>query len=155
MNAGPTTFDAVQVAQEAHRIFEDAKDEVRVRWMNLELGGYGPTETRRLHEVLRVPQGDRLVAHVAAYRTQRGAELAPDPARGPFTHFFVEALSELVAARDRVRQSGSASDVELDFGPGRALAGYPARATFPRDVFERIVGGALAALYLQLGSVVG
>ena len=156
LNAAATTggVNAVQVATEAHRLFEDAADEMRVRWLNLEIRGYGGvSNTRPLHEVLRVPQNDRLVAHVGAYRTQRGAELSPNPGRRPFTHFFVEGLAELVTARDRVRGPGGA--LELDFSPLGAFSGYPTRAEFPRDVFERITAGFIAALYLQLGSAVG
>jgi hypothetical protein len=70
-----------------------------------------------------------------------------------FAHFFVESLGELTEARDRVGRSGGTSTVELEFGPHAARTDYPARAEFPRDVFERICAGFLAALYLQLASV--
>ncbi len=126
LNAAAMTggVDAVQVATEARRLFEDAADETRVRWLNLEIGGYGGlSDTRPLHDVLRVPPNDRLVAHVGAYRTQRGAEVSPNPGRRPFAHFFVEGLAELVTARDRVRGPGGA--LELDFSPQGAFSGYP------------------------------
>jgi hypothetical protein len=153
--AGRSAVDVVWAARAAHRIFEDAADETHVRWLNLELAGYGLASVRPLHEALRVPLHDRLVAHVAAYRTQRGVELAPRPSRDVFAHFFVEGLADLVAARDHVRQ-GSGRAVELDFEPHPAATpGYPTRAEFPPDVFERIVGGFLAVLFLHLGSVAG
>lgn len=162
LNAAATTggIDPDQAALEARRLFEDVADDTRVRWLNLELGGYGAlVDTRPLHDVLGVPAGDRLVAHVTAYRTHRGAELLPDPQRRPFQHFFVESLRELaghrlvVVARFGVPRPGE--EVELDFRPRTGLARYPTRATFSRDVFERIVQGFLAVLYLQLGSATG
>jgi hypothetical protein len=33
--------DPITAATEAFRLFTDAQDEVRVRWLNLELNGYG------------------------------------------------------------------------------------------------------------------
>ena len=138
------------VAQQGLQLFETAGDGARAHWLRLELAGYGDAAVRPLHEVLGVGPADRLVAHVAAYRTQRGTVLAPN-AGGPFAHFFVEPLSELVAARDRMRNQPGAS-VALDFRPGDALASYPGRVEFPGDIFERITAGFLAALYLQIGS---
>jgi hypothetical protein len=162
LNAAATSGGVApdEAATEAHRLFEDAADETRVRWLNLELGGYGTlVDSRPLHEVLGVPAGDRLVAHVTAYRTQRGAELLPSPHRRPFEHFFVESLQELAGHRQvvvaRFGPPKPGEEVELDFRPRAGLAGYPTRATFSRDVFERVVEGFLAVLYLQLGSATG
>jgi hypothetical protein len=150
---GAGGLQPVAAAQEAHRLFQDAADEARVRWLYLEIGGYGTlADATPLHEVLRVSADDRLVAHVAAYRTQRGAELAPNPNRSPFAHFFVESLKDLAETRDRVRSSGTSSALELEFGPHAVRPGYPTHAEFPRDVFERVCSGFLAALYLQLAS---
>ena len=145
--------DPVAAAREAKRLFEDVVDEAHTRWMNLELNGYqDQVAVRPLHHVLRVPAGSRLAIHVAAYRTQRGfgaRDMAP-----PFSHFFVEPIADLVATRDRVRQSGGTSTLELQFGPEMRVPAYPTSAEFPRNVFERIVGGFTAALYLQLGDIV-
>ncbi|MEO5726296.1 MAG: hypothetical protein ABI134_04265 [Byssovorax sp.] len=140
--------DLIAAATGAHRLFEEAGDAVRVRWLNLELGGYEPVMSTvgPLHRVLGVPPDDRLAAHVAAYRTQRGARQGgPD-----LVHFFVEGLAELVATRDRA-SSASGKQIELSFGPAPGSRDYPATATFPPNVFERVLGGFLAALHLQLG----
>ncbi|MGA3124647.1 MAG: hypothetical protein ABSF69_28175 [Polyangiaceae bacterium] len=158
LNAAATLggIDPVQAAQEARRMFEDIADDMRVRWLNLELGGYGSlVDARPLHDVLGVPAGHRLVAHVAAYRTHRAAALPPDPRRGPFQHFFVEPIGELAGARQVVRtrfgQPQAGELLEVDLRP-RGLPDYPTRANFSRDVFERVVEGFVAVLYLQLGS---
>jgi hypothetical protein len=42
--------------------------------------------------------------------------------------------------------------VELDFRPRAGFADFPSRAEFRIDVLERVTGGFVAALYLQLGS---
>jgi hypothetical protein len=153
LNAGVARgdTDVVAAARDARRIFEERGDEVRARWLSLELGGYGTAESRPVHDALGVPASDRLVAHVTAYRVQRGNELAPNPNGGPFSHFFVEGLTDLTAARDRVRQVSSPK-VEVQLRPD-GTSGYPMRAEFPHDVFERVVSGFLASLFLQLGSV--
>jgi hypothetical protein len=47
-------LDAVLLAREARRVFEDAADELRSRWLTLELCGYvGHVDARPLSEVLR------------------------------------------------------------------------------------------------------
>jgi hypothetical protein len=143
--------DPIATATAARRLFEDAGDALRVRWLNLELGGYEPAMSTigPVHRVLGVPPHDRLAAHVAAYRTQQGArDGGPDLA-----HFFVEGLAELAAARDRA-SSASGTQIELSFGPAPGSREYPTTATFPRNVFDRVLGGFLAALHLQLGALV-
>ena len=145
--------DAVAAAHDARTIFEDAGDTVRARWLALELDGYGASQARPVHEALGVSPNERLVAHVTGYRMQRGEELSPRPGSGRFAHFFVEGLPDLVVARDRTRRL-SASRVEVQLRP-EPPSGYPTSAEFPRDVFERIVQGFLAALFLQLGTVTG
>jgi hypothetical protein len=147
---------AVLWAREARLLFAGTGDETRVGWLDLELRGYGgPIATRPLHEVLRLPPAHPLVAHVAAYRTQPGIELLPQRGRRLPTHFFVESLEEILLARTAVRaRYGLAVEtgtVELDFSA--RVPGYPSRAEFARDVFERITSGFVAALYLELASV--
>jgi hypothetical protein len=147
------TIDPVAAAKDALRLFEDAQDQPRASWMHLELAGYRDlTAVKPLHQVLRVPPDSRLAAHVAAYRTQRGFQVIGG-ARRPFSHFFVEPLSEIVARRDRVRVSGGTSELELRFGPQPGVPDYPSSGKFPRDVLERVISGFLAALYLQLGEL--
>jgi hypothetical protein len=147
------SVDPVAAALEAKRLFEDSMDEIRTRWMTLELGGYRDlVAVQPLHQVLRVQPGSRLATHIAAYRTQRGVQVVGAERRS-FAHFFVEALSELVAARDRIRSSGGTSEIELGFGPHAAVPDYPETGEFARDVLERVVGGFVAALYLQLGEL--
>ena len=142
--------DPVAAATAARHLFEDAGDEVRVRWLNLELQGYEPAMSAigPLPRVLRVSPHDRLAAHVAAYRTQRAMRHRPSE----LVHFFVEALPELVAARQQA-SSASGTELELSFGPDPRSNEYPATATFPRNVFDRVLGGFLAALHLQLGTL--
>lgn len=157
LNASGSTgaIDLMAAAETARQLFTETADDARVRWINLELAGYGNlVEQRPLHVVLGVDRDERLVAHVAAYRSQQGMELAPSPGRQVFNHFFVEPLSELVATRDRIRASSASSELELSFGAHGALTNYPASARFPRDVFERITSGFSASLYLQLGTLV-
>lgn len=144
--------DVVAEMDQAQRLFEDAGDVSRTRWMTLERIGYAVVlEAQPLHEVLEVPASDRLVAHVAAYRTQRGVV---NGAAGPreIVHFFVERLSEIVDAGDRVVQANS-DRVELRFS-SRSPPPQPEIATFGVDVFSRVVHGFVAALHLQLGDFV-
>lgn len=142
--------DPVAAAIAARRLFEDAGDEVRVRWLNLELHGYEPAMTAvgPLTQVLRVPPHDRLAAHVAAYRTQRATRHGSPE----LVHFFVEALPELVAAREQA-SAAVGTELELSFGPDPGSSEYPTTATFPRNVFDRVLEGFLAALHLQLGTL--
>jgi hypothetical protein len=147
-------IDPVGVADEARQLFEEAADGVRFRWLTLELSGYvDHVAARPLHDVLGVPSGDRLAAHVAAYRSQRGIIATPGRPGGEFRHFFVESLGDLIAARERVAGS-SAETLLLDFGPHPRVPAYPRSAEFSRDVFDRVVLGFLAALHLQLGTLV-
>lgn len=145
---------AVEAATEAMRIFEEAADDVRRRWLTLELGGYTDADSRALHQIFGVPHGHQLAAQVAAYRTQRGVDATPGQDRSAeFRHFFVEPLVTLEAARARVAASGGASALVLDFGPHARDASYPMAGEFTRDVFDRVVAGFMAALHLQLGTL--
>lgn len=146
-------LDPVAAANEARRLFTEVGDDVHVRWLNLEIGGYRDlVSVRPLHQVLQVQHDDRLALHVAAYRMQTGIVPSEVESR-EFRHFFVEALTDLVETRERVRQSSATSDLELRFGPHAAVADYPSCGIFPRDVFERIVDGFLDVLFLQLGGI--
>jgi hypothetical protein len=141
--------DPITAGTEALRLFTDAQDTVRVRWLNLELHGYGDrVDSTPLNLVLGVPAGDRLAAHVAAYRSQRGRAGGIE-----FRHFFVEPLHELVSASASVA-SGGTSELELQFMPSAGAPAHPRSGTFSCDVFARIVAGFVAALHLQLGSLV-
>lgn len=144
---------AVGAATEAMRIFGDAADDVRCRWLALELCGYTDVDARALHQVLGVPHGDRLAAHVTAYRTQRGVDATPGHPPDEFRHFFIEPLSELEAARARVVTSAGPSALLLDFGRHPRDARYPTAGEFVRGVFDRVVAGFMAALHLQLGTL--
>ena len=139
--------DPITAATEAFRLFTDAQDDVRVRWLRLELYGYGDrVDSIPLNLVLEVPADDRLAAHVAAYRTQRGRAGSVE-----FKHFFVEPLDELVSASARVATSGGTSELELEFAPSIGAPAHPRAGAFSRDVFARVVAGFVAALHLQLG----
>lgn len=141
--------EPITAATEAVGLFTDAQDALRVRWLGLELHGYGElAKSTPLHAVLGVAAGDRLAAHVAAYRTQRGRS-----GGGEFKHFFVESLRELVDASARVARSGGTSDLELEFAASTGSPAHPLRGTFGRDVFERVMAGFVAALHLQLGTL--
>lgn len=154
LRASLTDFDAVLLATEARKLFEDAGDDLRSRWLAFELGGYaGQLDAHPLSEVLHVPPGDsaggRLVAHVAAYRTQRGRDVTPAHAPGEIRHFFVEPLVELAATARKLADSPPSPVVLL------RLAGAARAQTleFGHDVFARILGGFVAALHLQLGDL--
>lgn len=85
LNASAVTgaMDLVAAAEAARRMFMDVADDVRVRWLNLEVAGYGYlVDQRPLHEVLGIHRHDRLVAHVAAYRAQQWTWLRT-PEAGP------------------------------------------------------------------------
>jgi hypothetical protein len=150
----PTNLDAVLVATEARTLFDDAADELRSRWLNLELSGYaGHVDARPLSEVLRVVPGDpiggRLVAHVAAYRTQRGYDVTPGHPRHEFRHFFVEPLSDLAATAEKLNGAVS-SVVVLSLVEARQAQSVE----FSHDIFARVIAGFGAALHLQLGDLV-
>ena len=150
LRLGHGRVDPITAATEARRVFADAGDTVRVQWLQLELQGYGHlVDSRPLHDVLGVPANDRLAAHVAAYRTQRGLS-APG---AEFRHFFVEPLSELIDTSASVATSGGTSALELRFAGSAGAPAHPLAGTFSRDVFERVVAGFVAALHLQLGTL--
>ncbi len=147
------TLDVVLVATEAKSLFEERADELRSRWLALELDGYGQdVNARPLSEVLRVlpgdPVGSRLVAHVAAYRTQRGHNVTPGHAPQETSHFFVEPLMELASAARRLA-TAPASPVVTRFGGARDAPSLE----FGHDVFARILAGFGAALHFQLGDL--
>ena len=64
---------------------------------------------RPLPEVLCVlpgdPVGRRLVAHIAAYRTQRGYDVTPGHPRQEYRHFFVEPLSDLAVTAEKLARA--------------------------------------------------
>src|SRR4051812_32186192 len=103
----PNESDAVLLAGEARRLFEDAEDELRARWLALELGGYaGHLDGRPLSGGRRVAPGDRggdrLVAHIAAYRTQPGHDVTPGHPRREVRRFFVGPLAGLPAPAEKL-----------------------------------------------------
>jgi hypothetical protein len=148
----PDGGDAVLLATDARRLFEDAVDELRARWLTLELSGYGGhVAARPLRELLRVAPGDlvgdRLVAHIAAYRTQRGHDVTPGHAREEARHFFVEPLADLMVTAEKLNPPPPA--VVLSFGSAQ----HAPSIEFGGDVFTRILSGFYAALHLQLGDL--
>ena len=149
----PETLHALALATEAHGLFEEATDELRCRWLTLELAGYGAHQARPLSELLRVLPNDRagarLVAHVAGYRTQRGMEVSAGSPSVEVRHFFVESLEDLVATEQKLSELGSTGAVALGLdGPGGRRS-----VEFARDVFVRVLTGFQAALHLQLGDL--
>lgn len=139
----------VELAGEAVLLFHAAGSIVHVRWLDFELKGYGnAVDHAPLHEVLGVPSGDRLAAHVSAYRVQSGRIIEPQHRYGePFQHFFVESLPEIEIAAARTRET-EANELNLSFGPG--VVSYPGSGAFPTRVFEGILLGFRAVLHLQL-----
>ena len=97
--------------------------------------------------------GDRLVAHIAAYRNQRGTDATPGRGRLEFRHFFIESLATLELARANVAASAGGATLLLDFGPHPLDASYPTVGEFARGVFERVIAGFVAALHIQLGAL--
>ena len=91
--------------------------------------------------------GNRLVAHIAAYRTQRGHDVTPGRPRQEIRHFFVEPLLSITATADRL--SSPPLTVILSFAPAR----HAQSVEFGGDVFARILAGFHAALHLQLGDL--
>jgi hypothetical protein len=147
-------IDIELLAMEASAVFEAARSALHVRWLALELQGYGAIDERSpLHEVLGVSAGDRLEVRVLAYRAQVGQIVTSGGFTGrPFRHFFVEPICDLSAAAQRVR-GGVTGAFQLDFGPP-GVPNYPAGGVFPPDIFDRILLGFRAVLHLQLGSIV-
>jgi len=90
------------------------------------------------------------VAHIAAYRMQRGHDLTPDSVSREFRHFFVEPLADLAATNEKLAGPSSSSVVVLSF----AETQHAHSVEFGRDVFARILAGFGAALHLQLGDLV-
>jgi hypothetical protein len=155
LNAGEPNL--IEVIVEAQQAFYDTQDVVRHRWLQLESIGYMATQAQPLHLVLGVTPSDRLVAHVAAYRTKIGSEIAPVPGR-LFPHFFMEPIGQLLLTRNQIRQQplSTTPAVVLSFAsyvpPSRHVV---TKTSFARDTFDQIVGGFFAALYLQLGTITG
>lgn len=147
-------YDPLSAALDGQRLFEEAGDATRARWLTLELQGYAEhVPARPLHIVLGVPSGDRLAAHVRAYRSQRGIDATPGQAPVEFRHFFVEPLAYLVESHSQVARSVKTATLLLEFGPEPGVPSYPRRVEFTHDVFDRIVLGFVAALHLQLGTL--
>jgi len=92
-----------------------------------------------------------LAAHVAAYRSQRGTNIATSSPT-EFRHFFVEPLAELQDARARIATQTTGTRMVLEFGPEPGVPDYPRSIEFTRDVLDRVVLGFTAALHLQLGA---
>ncbi len=147
--------DIEVLAREARKIFHDAEMPDRVRWLDLELDGYGSlVDVRPLSEVLGVTDEHELVTFIARYRRQPGITWeGGDPNGRPFLHFFVESISELKAVAQRVRTGVGATSVILEFGPHAGDPIHPRQGEFPRDVFDRVLLGFRATLHLQLGRV--
>lgn len=150
----PAEVNAVLLATEAKALFEEAGDELRSGWLRLELEGYlGHVDARPLAAVLRVqasdPVGSRLVAHITAYRTQRGYNVTPGQPRQELRHFFVEPLAELAATAQKLIGAAAAPAVVLSL----AEAGQAHSVEFSHDVFARVLAGFGAALHLQLGEL--
>lgn len=144
--------DPVTAAAEAKRLFTEAADAERARWLSLEISGYvGLVSSTPIHALLGLPALDRLANQVAAYRTQRGVVKGREPQE--LSHFFVEPLGTLVATRAHVAEGGGVSSIVLHFGPQDGDTSYPRLASFSGDVFDRIVGGFVDALHLQLGTL--
>jgi hypothetical protein len=144
--------DVERLAREALGAFESAGRVEHVRWLTLELQGYGVVAGHApLGAILGVGERDRLVVHISAYRLHAGQVVEGGELTGrSFQHFFVESLHDLTAAALRVRNAGPAL-LRLDFGPG--IPNYPATLAFPADVFDRILLGFRAVLHLELGSL--
>jgi hypothetical protein len=146
-------IDALGAAEVGRRIFTDAADHVRARWLSLELNGYcSPASAKLVHLLLRVPANERLALQVAGYRAQRGLTARADGASKEFRHFFIESLWDLTVARRTVRRSTTTAFVALGFTLHSAAATHPSEGRFTRDVFDRVVDGFAAALHLQLGT---
>lgn len=148
----PGGRDAVLLATDARRLFDEAFDELRAHWITLELSGYGgDVAARPLRDVLGAVPGnlvaDRLVAHIAAYRTQRGHDVTPGHARAEARHFFVEPLADLTVTAEKL--SPPPPTVVLSFGSAQPAPSIE----FGGDVFTRILDGFYAALHLQLGDL--
>jgi hypothetical protein len=132
--------DYDSVARRAARVFQHSGAVTRLSWISREFEGYGEATGReRLHGVLGLTAQDPLVKRVASYRTEIGVRTDKEPPQ-QFAHFFVESLSELSAARERVERGASTPFVELAFGPHGA-ADYPRSIEFPADVFTRVLFG--------------
>jgi hypothetical protein len=143
--------DPLTAAHEARRLFADAADALHTKWLDLEIAGYGEVvDVVPVHALLGVTENDRLAIHVIAYRTQRGKAIGPAGTAVEFRHFFVESLAEIVRARGDVAGSSGSGSIELGFSVDAVASTHPTSGLFGRDVFDRIVGGFVAALYLQL-----
>jgi type I restriction enzyme R subunit len=144
-------IDAAKAARESREIFAASSDPTHVRWLDLELSGYGRDHDRRpLHEILGLPAGAPLIAEVIAYRTQIGQLWGDSDGGRRLAHFFVEPLAELITARDRVHNANVPGRVELSFAVSRVAPQYPKLADFPADVFDQVLAGFASALWQEL-----
>ena len=148
---GEAVIDAASAALESREIFAASSDPTHVRWLDLELSGYGHGHDRRpLHEILGLAPGAPLIVEVIAYRTQIGHLRGDSEVGSRLAHFFVEPLAELIAARDRVRIANVPGRVELSFAASRVAPQYPSLADFPADVFDQVLAGFASALSQEL-----
>jgi len=142
-------IDAATAARESRAIFARVGDRTCLRWLDLELRGYGGrSDMRPLHEILGLPVEAPLTAAVAAYRTQVGRRWEGS-AGSKVAHFFVESLDVLVAAQKRVHDAKATGLIALSFAdPSGGVR--PESADFPADVFDRILNGFIATLKREL-----
>jgi hypothetical protein len=147
--------DLPSIAADARTVFEAAGWTPHVRWLQLELGGYGPsTDASRVHDLLGLEVADPLATLVRAYRTREGVV---DGGAAPSTihHFFVESLPNLRAASDKIIVRGARMRLELPRAVGASpliatFATSATCATFATDVYDRVLLGFRAVLDRQL-----
>lgn len=120
---------------DAERVFLEAHDTARARWMKLEREGFGSsTGAANLADVLG-GASDQIVAAVLRARTQFGRVRVGGVVR-QWPHFFVEPVAELQRWELGVGSGGSLM-VELLFDP--ATDSDPRALTFDRRVFTRVL----------------
>lgn len=143
--------DIAALVDEAAIVFGRACMAPHMRWLALEREGYRAADARALGERFGVGPEDPLVVYVESYRVQRGAG-----ADGVVPHFFVEPVGRLVEARRVARAvalGAASSTMRVAEAPTVRVTRDRRTARFDPSVFNLILLGLRATLYLQLATV--
>lgn len=165
---GEPTTETVAAAE---RLFRDAGEDLRARWLACELGGYGQSGALSLRETMGLTDADHLedrpaeadlLHRVRGYRQYTGrvrTSAARPDARAPLQvpHFFGEPLEALRHLRQNADAIGLPF-LEVESVSAGHLAtlpsGVPTRTLeFPRNIFYRILSGLAVELELALSSL--
>jgi hypothetical protein len=120
---------------EAERLFADAGDAARARWMALERSGYGSeTGAHNLREIVGAGFPSDVLESIVRGRLRYGRlRLTDDGPVVGWPHFFVEGIDVLRDWRNRVAHAAHGSTIVVELKTQDPS--YPRALTFPDAVF--------------------